>query len=136
MTDHGPGPYVLDVEQATLDNDSFRTVLLGGEHLQLTAMAIPVGEDIGLEVHPDNDQFLRVEAGRAHVRMGPSATEVTFEREVGDDDVIMVPAGMWHNVVNTGDVALKVYSLYGPAHHPHGTVHPTKADAEADEHDH
>ena len=68
MTDHGPGPYVLDVEQATLDNDSFRTVLWSGEHLQLTAMAIPVGEDIGLEVHPDNDQFLRVEAGRAHVR--------------------------------------------------------------------
>ena len=130
LTDQGPNPYVVEIEEATLANDNFRTTVWTGEHLQMTLMSIPVGGDIGLEVHTDTDQFLRLEQGRGRVRMGPSKDEVTFEEEVGDDWVVLVPKGWWHNVTNIGDVPMKVYSLYAPPHHPHGTVHPTQADDE------
>ncbi|MGL5851978.1 MAG: cupin domain-containing protein [Phycicoccus sp.] len=134
MTDHGADPFVTDIEAATLGNDAFRSTLWTGTHLQLTLMCLPPGGEIGLEVHHDVDQFLRVEEGSGLVQMGASREELTFEREVGDDDVVLVPAGSWHNLTNTGDGPLRLYSLYGPAEHPHGTVHATKADA--DEHDH
>lgn len=128
LTDQGPDPYVVDIEAATLANDNFRTTVWTGEHLQMTLMSIPVGGDIGLEVHSDTDQFLRLEQGRGHVRMGPAKDEFTFEEEVGDDWVVLVPKGWWHNVTNIGDVPMKVYSLYAPPHHAHGTVHETQAD--------
>ncbi|MFZ0158054.1 MAG: cupin domain-containing protein [Kineosporiaceae bacterium] len=134
MTDHGPQPYVVDIEKATLHNGTYRTALWTGAHLQLTVMSIRPGEDIGLEVHTDHDQFLRIEAGRGRVQMGSAPDELPFDREVGDDDVVMVPAGAWHNITNIGGEDLKVYSLYGPAEHPHGTVHPTRAEADAAEH--
>jgi mannose-6-phosphate isomerase-like protein (cupin superfamily) len=133
-SDAGPEPFVVDVEEATLDNTNFRTTLWTGDHLQLTVMSIPPGDDIGLEVHPHGDQFLRVERGRARVQMGPTEDDLPFDREVGDDWVILVPAGSWHNVTNLGDGPLKVYALYAPPEHAHGTVHPSKQDAEADEH--
>jgi mannose-6-phosphate isomerase-like protein (cupin superfamily) len=136
LTDEGPQPYVVDIEKATLDNENFRTTLWTGQHLQMTVMKIETGSEIGLEVHTDGDQFLRVEAGRARVQMGPSPDDLSFDREVGDDWVILVPAGQWHNVINVGDEPLKVYALYAPPEHERGTVHPTKADADADEHHH
>ncbi|MGL5910224.1 MAG: cupin domain-containing protein [Phycicoccus sp.] len=136
MTDHGADPFVTDIEAATLGNDAFRSTLWTGTHLQLTLMCLPSGGEIGLEVHHDVDQFLRVEEGSGLVQMGASREELTFEREVGDDDVVLVPAGSWHNLTNTGDGPLRLYSLYGPAEHPRGTVHATKAGADADEHDH
>ncbi|MCL2785266.1 MAG: cupin domain-containing protein [Propionibacteriaceae bacterium] len=135
LTDHGPHPYVLDIEDVTLANPNFRSTLWSGTHLQLTVMSIPVGGDIGLEVHTENDQFIRLEQGQARVEMGPSPDEVTFTAEVYADWVVFVPTGTWHNIINTGDVDLKVYTLYGPPHHPHGALHPTQADAEAAEHD-
>lgn len=135
-TDHGPKPYVVDIEKETLENTNYRTTLWTGKHMQMTVMAIAPGDDIGLEVHEDHDQFLRVEQGRGRVQMGPAEDDLSFEEEVGDDWVILVPAGQWHNVTNIGDEPLKVYSLYSPPEHPHGTVHPTKADSDADEHDH
>jgi mannose-6-phosphate isomerase-like protein (cupin superfamily) len=95
----------------------------------MTVMSIPPGHDIGLEVHEDHDQFLRVEAGRARVQMGPRKDALTYDREVEDDWAIIVPAGSWHNVTNIGGEALKVYSLYAPPEHPHGTVHATKQEA-------
>ena len=97
-----------------------------------------MGDDIGLEVHPDTDQFLRIEEGTGTCQMGPAEDDLNFERAVADDDIIMVPAGTWHNVTNTGDAPLKLYTLYGPADHVAGTVHPTHEDAEKDpnEHDH
>ncbi len=134
--DHGPNPYVVDIESATLANPNFRTTVWTGQHLQMTLMTIPPGGDIGLEVHHGTDQFLRVEQGQGRVEMGPTKDEVTFTREVEDDFAILVPAGSWHNVVNTGDEDLKVYALYGPPDHVPGTVHPTQADAEADPHEH
>jgi mannose-6-phosphate isomerase-like protein (cupin superfamily) len=132
--DQGPEPYVVDIEAATLDNDTFRTALWTGEHLQMTVMAVPPGGEIGLEVHEDRDQFLRVERGRGRVQMGPAEDDLPFEREVGDGWAILVPAGTWHNVTTIGDEPLKVYALYAPPEHPHGTVHATKAEADAAEH--
>ena len=125
--------WVGDIEQATIDNETFRTVLWTGDHSQLTVMSIRAGDDIGKEVHPDHDQFLRIEQGSGRVEMGPSENEVDLTEDVGADWAIVVPAGVWHNVVNTGDGELKVYSIYSPAEHPPGTVHATKADAEAAE---
>lgn len=135
-TDQGRKPFVIDIEHETLQNENFRTTLWTGEHLQLTLMSIPAGGDIGLEVHEENDQFLRVEQGRGRCEMGPTEGNLNFVRDVADDDVILVPAGMWHNVTNTGDDDLKVYALYGPPDHEPGTVHPTQSDAEADPHEH
>jgi mannose-6-phosphate isomerase-like protein (cupin superfamily) len=132
--DEGPDPFVTNIEQATLSNDTFRTTLWTGKNLQMTVMSIERGDDIGLEVHEDGDQFLRVEAGRARVQMGPSKDDLLFDREVEDDWAILVPAGTWHNVTNVGEEAMKVYALYAPPEHPHGTVHETKAEAEAAEH--
>ncbi len=132
MTDHGPDPYVVDIEEATLDNDTFRTTRWTGAHLQLTLMTLAPGEDIGLEMHEDVDQFLRVEQGRGRVQMGPARDDLSFDTEVEDDWVILVPAGSWHNVTNIGDKPLKLYSLYGPPDHAHGTVHQTKTDARQD----
>jgi mannose-6-phosphate isomerase-like protein (cupin superfamily) len=126
--------WVADIEQATLDNTNFRTVLWTGEHTQLTVMQIGLGEDIGLEQHPDHDQFIRIEQGKARVELGPAEDQIEETHEVEDDWAIIVPAGVWHNVVNTGDGELKVYSLYSPPEHPPETVHRTKADALAAEH--
>jgi mannose-6-phosphate isomerase-like protein (cupin superfamily) len=125
--------WVADIERATLDNENFRTVLWTGEHSQLTVMRIAPGEDIGKEVHPDHDQFIRIEQGNGRAELGPSEDEVAETHDVKDAWAIIVPAGTWHNVVNTGDGDLKVYSLYSPPEHPPKTVHRTKADAEAAE---
>ena len=125
--------WVDDIERLTLENDTFRTVVFTGVHTQLTVMRIGVGDDIGLEVHPENDQFIRIEQGTARVELGPTKDAVEERQDVVADWAIIVPAGTWHNVVNTGDDDLKLYSLYSPPHHPDGTVHATKADAEAAE---
>jgi mannose-6-phosphate isomerase-like protein (cupin superfamily) len=134
MQDQGPEPYVVDIEEATLANDTFRTALWTGAHLQLTVMSIPVGGEVGLEMHDDRDQFLRLESGKARVQMGPERDDLRFDREVEDDWVILVPAGSWHNVTNIGDEPLKLYSLYAPPEHPKGTVHKTKAESDAAHH--
>lgn len=130
MTDAGPYPFVVDIEDATVGNDTFRTALWTGRHLQLTVMSIAPGEDIGLEAHDGIDQFLRIESGVARVQMGPSADELSFDEEVGDDWAVLVPSGFWHNLTNVGTTPLKLYSIYAPPEHDHGTVHATKADDE------
>jgi mannose-6-phosphate isomerase-like protein (cupin superfamily) len=129
-----PLGWVRDIEQTTLANDTFRTVLFTGEHLQVTVMSIPQGGEIGLEVHPDNDQFIRLEQGDARVELGRSKGSVDESHDVKADWAFVVPAGVWHNVVNTGWDEVKLYSLYAPPHHPDGTVHQTKADADAADH--
>jgi mannose-6-phosphate isomerase-like protein (cupin superfamily) len=127
--------WVDDVEQTTLDNDTFRTVVFTGEHTQLTVMRLAPGEDIGRESHPHLDQFLRIEQGSARVELGRSEEQIDETHDVEDDWAIIVPAGVWHNVVNTGSGEVKLYSLYSPPEHPDGTVHETKADAERAEHE-
>ena len=128
--DYGAHPYVVDIGNATLNNDNFRATLWTGKHLQLTVMSIGVGEDIGLEQHPHVDQFLRIEEGQAMVMMGEHSDQLTFKQPAFNDFAIFVPAGMWHNIINTGRTPLKLYSIYAPPNHPKGTVHATKAIAE------
>lgn len=133
LEDYGSKPFVIDIEKATLMNDTFRTALWTGDNLQVTLMSIQPGDDIGLEVHPNVDQFIRIEQGEGVVRMGPAQDQLVFQRPVYDDYAIMVPAGTWHNIVNTGRKPMKVYTIYAPPEHARGTVHPTKADAEEEE---
>jgi mannose-6-phosphate isomerase-like protein (cupin superfamily) len=126
--------WVDDIERATLDNTDFRRVLFTGGHAQLTVMRLGPGEEIGLEMHPHLDQFLRLEQGSAKVTLGRSKDEVDETHDVEDDWAMIVPGGVWHNVVNTGDTDVKLYSIYSPPEHPESTVHRTKADADAAEH--
>jgi mannose-6-phosphate isomerase-like protein (cupin superfamily) len=128
--------WINDIEKVTKVNSTFRTVVFTGEHTQLTVMRLGPGEDIGLESHPKLDQFLRIEEGQARVELGRSKESVDETHDVEDDWAIIVPAGIWHNVVNTGSGDVKLYSLYSPPEHPDGTVHRTKADSEAAEHGH
>jgi len=130
-TDYGPAPFVIDINKATLANNTYRTALWTGKNLQLTLMSINPCEDIGLEVHPNNDQFLRIEKGIGVVQFGNSRDNLCYQQNIYDDYAIFVPAGTWHNVINTGNEPMKIYSIYAPPHHPVGTVHQTKAIAEA-----
>lgn len=129
LKDYGPAPFVIDLEEAAKRNKNYRTALWTGDHLQLTLMSIRVGEDIGLEVHPVIDQFIRIEEGQGVAEMGPTKNNLNFRRNVSDGYAIFVPAGTWHNVTNTGNKPLKIYSIYAPPQHPRGTVHATKAIA-------
>lgn len=133
FTDYGPKPFVVNINEAAKRNDNFRIALWTGNHLQLTLMSINVGEDIGLEIHPSTEQFIRVEEGQGFVVMGDSKHNMNFRRNISDDYAIIIPAGKWHNVVNTGNRPLKLYSIYAPPQHPRGTVHKTKAIAQASE---
>ena len=113
-----------NIEQDTLENKNFRKVLYTGKHLQLVLMSLNVGEDIGAEIHPDNDQFFRFESGSGKCVIDGN------DYKVKDGDVIVVPAGAKHNVINVGTKELKMYTLYGPPNHQDGTIRNTKEDAE------
>lgn len=131
--DYGTKPFVFNINKGSKQNNTFRTAIWTGKHLQVTLMSIKVGEDIGLEAHPNVDQFLRIEEGIGFVQMGDSANNLYFQREVYKDDAIVVAAGSWHNLTNIGNVPLKVYSIYAPPEHPFQTVHMTREDAMAAE---
>jgi mannose-6-phosphate isomerase-like protein (cupin superfamily) len=128
--------WVGDVERETLDNGDFRRVLFTGKQTQLTVMRLGPGEEVGLEMHDGLDQFIRIEEGTARVTFGRTKDQVDEAHDVEDDWAVIIPGGVWHNVINTGDGELKLYSLYSPPEHPDGTVHRTKAEADAAEHDH
>ncbi|MCZ7531920.1 MAG: cupin domain-containing protein [Acidimicrobiia bacterium] len=128
--------WVGNIEQVTKENDNFRTVIQTGAHSQLTVMSVPPGGEVGWESHGNLDQFLRLEQGTARVDFGTSSDSVDESHEIEDDWAIIVPAGLWHNIVNTGDEDVKLYSIYSPPEHPDGTVHLTKAESDADEHHH
>lgn len=133
LKDYGAESFVVNIEDATKQNETFRTALWTGKNLQVTLMSIAAGDDIGLEVHEHGDQFLRIEEGKGLVQMGDSEDNLSFEEKAEDDYAILIPAGKWHNVTNTGDKPLKIYSIYAPPEHPHSTVHETKAEADAAE---
>jgi mannose-6-phosphate isomerase-like protein (cupin superfamily) len=120
--------YVGDIENATEENENFRKVLYTGKNSQLVVMSILSGEEIGEEVHT-LDQFIRVEEGNG------KAVLDGVEHSIEDDWAIVIPAGMKHNVINTGDEPLKLYTIYSPPEHRDGTVHATKEDALADKED-
>ena len=128
--------WVADIEAATLENQTFRTVLHTGAHAQLTVMRLAPGEEIGWEAHDNLDQFIRLEQGQARVDFGRGADRVDESHDIEDDWAIIIPAGTWHNVTNVGEEDVKLYSLYTPPEHPADTVHKTKAEADAAEHGH
>lgn len=136
LKDYGADPLVINIEDYTLENNTFRTAIWTGQNLQLTVMSIPVGGEVGLEMHKDIEQFLRIEEGDAEVLMGDSEDNLTFVRQASDDDAIFVPSGKWHNIINKGDKSLKLYSIYAKPEHPHGTVHKDKAESDMAHHDH
>lgn len=133
VTDYGPKPFVINIDRAALQNTNYRTALWTGCYLQLTLMSIPVGGEIGLEVHPDTDQFIKSESGNGIVMMGSSEDCLNFQRPIRNGYAVFVPAGTWHNIINTGNQPLKIYTVYAPPHHPHGTVQTTKAQADREE---
>lgn len=133
LIDYGPNPFVINIEEATEQNNNFRTALWTGDNLQLTLMSIPAGEEIGLEMHPDTDQFIRIEDGRGLVMMGDTQNNLDFQEMVYEDYAFIIPAGKWHNLINVSNEPLKLYSLYAPPEHPHGTVHETRLIAEQQE---
>ena len=125
--------YVGPIEQQTLKNGYFRQVLFTGKHAQLVVMCLQAGEEIGNEVHAEVDQFFRIEEGEAKFVFNGKE-----EHLVHDGDAVVVPAGTFHNVINTSKTkALKLYTVYSPPNHPDGTIHKTKAEAEeAEKHEH
>lgn len=136
LKDYGADPFAINIKQATLQNNNFRLALWTGKHLQITLMCINPGEDIGLELHPNTDQFIRIEQGQGIVKMGDKKDNLDFQARVYDDFAFVIPAGKWHNLINTGNVPIKLYSIYAPSQHPKGTIHETKAIAEAAEEGH
>jgi mannose-6-phosphate isomerase-like protein (cupin superfamily) len=123
--------FIGDIEKLTLENNNFRKVLYTGQHSQLVVMSIEPKGEIGMEIHEIVDQFIRIESGEGRVIMNGDG------REIGDGDAFIVPAGTEHNVINTSsDAPLKLYTVYSPPHHKDGTVHETKAEADADKEDH
>lgn len=119
--------YVANIEKLSLENNNFRQVLYTAPHSQLVLMSLKPGEDIGEEVHEDNDQFLRVESGSGHAVLNG------VDQHIADGSAVVVPAGTKHNIINTGTGPMKLYTLYSPAHHRDGVVHATKSDAESDD---
>ena len=130
IRDYGGKPVVLNIDRLTKRNSNYRTALWTGNYLQVTLMSIPVKGDVGLEKHPDTDQFIRIESGRALVTMGESKNNLSERSRANQNDAILIPAGTWHNIINIGNTPLKLYSIYAPPHHPFGTAQKTKADAE------
>ena len=115
--------YVGNIEQQSESNNNFRTVIYTGKHSQLVLMSLQIGEEIGVEVHEDNDQFFRLEIGRLKIIMNDE------ENIIEAGMAAVVPAGTTHNIINVGDSVAKLYTLYSPAHHPEDTVHKTKEEA-------
>lgn len=132
IRDTGSRPTVLNIADATLKTTVFRDTIWTGKHLQVVLMNIEPGADIGLEVHPVNDQFIRLESGKGRVQMGPSKDKLDFDQIVQDDWAVIVPAGTWHDITNVGTEPMKVYTVYGPPDHAKDTVHKSKADAQVD----
>ena len=130
IRDYGGAPFVFNIAHATRMNENFRTTLFTGSEMQLTLMSIPRGGEIGVEMHGEVDQFIKIESGRAIFYTGSCQNNLDRSVGVGENDAILIPAGTWHNIVNVGRCPLKLYSLYAPPQHPFGTVHHTKEDSE------
>lgn len=133
LMDYGAEPTVVNIDRLAKLNPFYRVALWTGKHLQVTLMSIKPGEDIGLEMHSDIDQFIRVESGNAIVKMGKCKDMLNYQKQIDSNYAVMIPAGTWHNIINVGKYPLKLYSVYAPVKHPFGTIHKTKKDAEQSE---
>lgn len=133
--DIGPKAHSFDIERAAIENPDTRAVAWSGRHLQVTLMSIPIGGEIGLESHPDTDQFIRLETGEGRVLMGAAKDQLSFDAKVSDGWCVLAPAGSWHNIINIGPTPLQLYAIYAPAHYAPGKVQATAAIASADTND-
>ena len=133
-----PEPFALDIEKGTMENDNYREVSWTGEHMQLVFMSIAPGKQIDLEIHNELDQFIRVEQGQAQVLLGEDKNDLNIEKNAEGDWAVLIPAGYWHVVKNTGETPLKLYVLYSPPSHPEGTVNQNYKEAQkyAEKHGH
>ena len=134
ITDYGGQPFIVNINHFAKMNNNFRTALWTGDWLQVTLMNIPVGEDIGIELHPDTDQIIKIEDGCARIMTGKSKNALNYQKNASAGYAVIIPAGTWHNIVNTGQKPLKLFSVYAPPHHPFATVQKTKCDAEKEHH--
>lgn len=130
ITDYGACSYATNVGRMARQNTHFRTALWTGCHLQMTLMCIPRCGEIGVEIHEDTDQFIRVEQGQAMVLLGECENRMDMRQGLMQGDGVFVPAGTWHNIINTGNCCLKVSSIYAPPHHPWRTVQRDKESGE------
>lgn len=115
--------YVTNIEEKTLENNYFREVLFTTDKSQLVVMALKPGEEIGMEVHPEHDQFIRIESGSGKTVMNGE------EHKVSDGSAVVIPAGTQHNIINTSEVVMKLYTIYTPPEHKSGTIHKTKGSS-------
>lgn len=128
--DLGNKPTIINIHKEVCSNNYFRKAIWTGEFLQVTVMSIPAGGEIGLELHDNIDQFIRVEYGVGSIYMGKTKQEVKFVGSANSEDAIVIPAGTWHNIINNQSTPLKVYSVYAPPNHPIGTIHKTKFESD------
>ena len=128
LGDQGPEPFSFNIREATLQNNNYRQAVWTGQHLQITLMSIDVDSDIGYEAHPNLDQFIRIEQGEGLVLIGDSMDNMDYQNNVREGYAFIIPAGKWHNLINTGNRPIKLYSIYAPPEHPHGTLQQTKED--------
>ena len=128
--DLGAQPMLINMHSETLCNHNFRTAIWTGEYLQVTVMSIPAGGEIGLEMHDDLEQFIKIESGCAAVYMGDAKQNVKLIGKINANYAILIPAGTWHNIINACSFPLKVYSIYAPTQHSFGTIHQTKLDSD------
>lgn len=128
--DSGSAPYIANLNAATIKNTNYRSALWTGNEMQMTVMSIPPNGNIGLEIHPDTDQFFYIEQGQGMAMIGEDKNNLYFRHNVFPGFAIIVPSGKWHDIKNTGKTDLKLFTIYAPPHHPRGTVHITKKDSD------
>ena len=126
----GDSPCLVNIHNASCGNGYFRKEIWTGEYAQVTVMSIPIGGEVGLDLHEGFDQILFVEYGVASVYVGKTKQEVKFFGSANSGCAVIIPAGVWHNLINEQNVPLKIVSVYAPPHHPVGTVHKTKFDSD------
>ena len=126
LSDHGAQPFIINIDHSAKFNPYFRTAIWTGQFLQITLMSIPIGGDIGVEMHTNVDQIIRVESGCALVSIGKSADSIIRQRKIDSNYMVVIPAGTWHNIANAGSCPLKLSSIYSPPNHTFGTIDKTK----------
>lgn len=131
--DCGPDPCIVNIRQESVKNRNYRTALWTGSSMQMVLMCLPPGCEIGMEIHQDTDQAIRAEQGQGIVQTGCSRGQIGRVQYLCEGDIVFVPAGTWHNVINAGRCPLKLSTIYAPPHHPRGTLQRTKADERENE---
>ena len=133
VEDMGNESGIINIRKQVLLNNNFRKTIWTGDFLQVTQMSIPAGGEIGLEIHKDVDQFIKVEYGVASVYMGKTKQDIKFVGNANSNNAILIAAGTLHNIINKQKTPLKLFSIYAPPNHPLGTIHKTKFDSDIDD---